>query len=165
MIQLGKFENCVCRNNGVPDKLCSGILSFEEKGKKVKLSIRPGEEAKALVIDQCVCTDTRMKCDGMFLYRRRNKHWMIMVELKGGDIEHAFEQLAFMKTQRAEYKEIEALFMQNQTGKPKHEAFIVSNHMVSLVKQQKLENRNRIRVKTILHSEATSPLPDIRVYL
>jgi hypothetical protein len=165
MIDLGEFETCVCTSRGIPNTLCDGNLSFEEKGKKVKITTRAGEEAKALAIDQCLCTDNETKCDGMFLYRRQNKHWMILIELKGREIDHAFEQLHYMRTNRPEYQQIETLFMTNQKGIPKHEAFVVSNYIVSGVDKQKLEERFGIRVKAILHSEATSPVPDVRRFL
>lgn len=165
MIDLKHFESCVCLANGEPDALCSSKLSFQENGKKVCLSVRTGEEAKAVVIDQCVCADNDTKCDGLFLYRRNNKHWMILVELKEGDFKHAFEQLAYTRHRRPQYKEIEELFIKNQTGQLKHEAFIVSNHQMPKNEIQKLENEHQMRVKAILFSEATSPTPDIRKYL
>ncbi len=166
MIDLDRFEKCVCRRRGVPNDLCESNLSFEEKGKKVRLSVRTGEEGKALAIDQCVCTDNRqMKCDGMFLYRRGNRHWMIMVELKGGDIEHAFKQLYHMRHNRPEYKEAERLFMEGQVGRPTHKAFVVSSFMLSAVAQHKLEKIHGIHVKAILHKEASKQVPDIRRYL
>ncbi len=165
MIDIKKFETCTCREKGVPDGLCESKLSFEEKGKKVRLSLRANEEAKALAIDQCVCKDNDLKCDGLFLYRRKNRHWIIMIELKGRDIEHAFEQLAYMRNHRPEYKEIEQLFMEGGNGRAQPEAFIVSNYKITSVLQQKLERTHRIRVKAILHSVATKPIPDIRYYL
>jgi Uma2 family endonuclease len=70
-----------------------------------------------------------------------------------------------MRTNRPEYQQIETLFMTNQKGIPKHEAFVVSNYIVSGVDKQKLEERFGIRVKAILHSEATSPVPDVRRFL
>lgn len=165
MIDLEQFEACVCTANGMPDSLCSGRLSFEEKGKKVRLTVRAGEEAKAVVIDQCVCADNDTKCDGLFVCRRGNKHWMILVELKGGDLSHAVEQLAYTRHKRAQYNEIAQLFMKNQKGQLKHEAFIVSNHQMPRNELQRLENAHNIRVKGILFSEATSPIPDIRDHL
>lgn len=165
MIDIAQFETCVCKARGVPDKLCGSKLSFEEKGKKVKITLRAGEDAKAIAIDQCVCKDNNLKSDGMFLYRRRNKHWIILVELKGSDIEHAFEQLCYMRRNRSEYTEIENLFMKGQTGSVQHEAFIVSNFKPTEVEKQKLEIRYQIRVKAILYSEPSSTIPDIRSYL
>ena len=165
MIDLGKYETCVCQRRAFPNNLCDSNLSFEEKGKKVKITLRTDEEAKALAIDQCVCTDNRMKCDGIFLFRKNNRHWIIEVELKGKDIEHAFEQLSYMQKCRPEYKEIEALFMNGQKGKLTHEAFIVSNYIPTKIEKVKLEDFYRIRVKALLHSEATTPVLDIRKYL
>jgi hypothetical protein len=165
MIDLGAFETCVCLSRAIPNVLCDSNLSFEEKGKKVKITTRAGEVAKALAIDQCVCTDKQLKCDGMFLYRRQNKHWMILIELKGSEIEHAFEQLHYMRNNRPEYNQVETLFMAGQKGSIKHEAFVVSNYIATIVEKQKLEEQYGIRVKAILHSEASSPVPDVRRYL
>ena len=90
---------------------------------------------------------------------------MILVELKGSEVEHAFEQLVYMRKHRPEYKKIEKLFITGQNRNMSHEAFIVSNFKKTEVEKQKLENTYRIRVKAILHSEATIPVPDIRQYL
>jgi hypothetical protein len=162
MIDLGRFDECVCRRRGVPNVLCEDDLTFEEKGIKVRISLQSGEEAKALVIDQCVCKDEGLKCDGMFLYRRKNRHWIILVELKGSNIEHAVKQLSYMKHNRPEYNEIEQLFVAGQKGALCHQAYIVSNSTLSPVQQQKLEDLYNIRIKKILHSEATTPIPDVR---
>jgi hypothetical protein len=165
MIDLGQFETCVCKSRGIPNNLCDGDLSFDEKGKKVKISTRTGEEAKALAIDQCVCNDANLKCDGLFLYRRQNKNWMILIELKGSEIEHAFKQLHYTRNNRPEYEQIETLFMAGQRGSLKHEAFVVSNFKKTEVEKQKLENKYGIRVKAILHSEACIPMLDVRRFL
>lgn len=165
MINIGRYETCVCKRRSVPHSLCNGVLEFEEKGKKVKLVPRNGEEAKAVVIDGCVCNDSHLKCDGIFLLRSNNKNYMILVELKGKNIDHAFEQLAYVRNHRPEYTELKQLFMENQPGSLRHEAFIVSNFVLKKVEHQKLENTYNIRVKGILHSEATKPVPDIRTLL
>lgn len=165
MINLGKYQSCVCRGRANPNDLCDGKLTFEEKGKKVTLEPRAGEQAVAVVIDGCVCDDNASKCDGMFLYKRSNKRWIILVELKGGDLEHAFEQLAFMKNQRQEYKELYNLFSEENKYSLHEKSFIVSNHIIQRTEHQKLENSNRIRVAKILHSAATKPIPNLRDYL
>jgi hypothetical protein len=165
MINIGKFQNCVCRGRANPNDLCDGPLSFEEKGKKVTLEPKAGEEAIAVVIDGCVCVDKVAKCDGMFLYKRINKRWIILVELKGGDLEHAFEQLAFMKSHRTEYKEFYNLFSEENRYSLCEKAFIVSNHILQRTEHQKLEKENGIRVTKILHSAATKPIPNLRDYL
>jgi len=165
MINIGKFQNCVCRGRANPNDLCDGQLTFEEKGKKVTLEPKAGEEAIAVVIDGCVCADNVSNCDGMFLYKRNNKRWIILVELKGGDLEHAFEQLAYMRNQRQEYKELYNLFSEDQNYSLHEKSFIVSNHILQRIDHQKLENENGIRVSKILYSEATKPIPNLRNYL
>lgn len=165
MIDLEHFENCVCIANGRPHELCRGDLSLEEKGKKVKLSIKRGEEAKALVIDGCICTDNNLKCDGLFLFRQGVKNWMILVELKGDDLDRAFSQLSHTRNNRVEYSEIRDLFMKNHSGQLYQTAFIVSNKIPDKNELQKLENGHNLRLKACLHSEATTPIPDIRDYL
>jgi len=164
MINTGKFSACTCLNRGVPSKLCDGLLSFEEKGKKVKITTKAGEEAKALVVDGCISQDGNRRCDGIFLFRRNNRHWMILVELKGSHIDDAFTQLAYMQ-KRMEYKELKDIFMEGERGKLHEIAFIVSNQMIPTAQKVKLEQQHGIRVKSILHSKATISPPDVRDYL
>ena len=87
------------------------------------------------------------------------------MELKGSDVEHAFEQLAYMKNRRPEYKEIYELFQEGNNSQLTEAAFIVTNHLLSIPERQKLEISNGIRVKIILHSAATKPVPNVRDYL
>jgi hypothetical protein len=164
MINTGRFQNCVCRASNVPSELCDGELTFREKGKQVTLSLRRGEEAKAIVIDGCVCSDQNRRCDGLFLYKRSNKRWMILVELKGSHIDDAFEQLASTRS-RSEYHEIVDLFQEGRNHSITHLAFIISNHLFSKIDKQKYESRYGFRVKGVLLGAATSPIPDLRKYL
>ena len=165
MIDVGKFQGCVCQSRSNPHSLCDGSLRFEENGIKVAIEPKAGEEAVAIVVDGCICKDSLTKCDGIFLYKRQNRRWIILVELKGSDVEHAFEQLAYMKNHRSEYKEIYELFKEENNYQVSEAAFIVSNHILSLPEQQKLEISNGIRVKRILFSAATKPIPDVTNYL
>lgn len=165
MINIGRYETCVCKRRSVPHSLCNGVLEFEEKGKKVKLVPRNGEEAKAVVIDGCVCNDSHLKCDGIFLLRSNNKNYMILVELKGKNIEHAFEQLAYVRNHRPEYTELKQLFMANQSGSLRHEAFIVSNAVISSSMKRRFEKTHNININSIIVSEATKPVEDIRTRL
>lgn len=50
MINTGDFEKCVCQGLGNPHILCDGSLTFQEKWKKVKLTPKNGEEARAIVL-------------------------------------------------------------------------------------------------------------------
>jgi hypothetical protein len=163
MIDIGRFESCVCTRRGEPDEMCSGPFSFEENGKKVRLQPKGrDEETKAVVLDQCVFRDNNPKCDGMFLFRRQHRYWMILVELKGTNIEHAAGQLAATKHYRPEYQEIKGLINANASGQLTELAFIISSAMPSRTVIRRLEDQNNIRIKGILHSTATTPIPDLR---
>lgn len=165
MINIGHYQACACVGRANPDSMCDGQHTFVEKGKKVTLKPKAGEEAIAVVIDGCVCADNDTKCVGMFLYKRSNKRWIILVELKGVDIEHAFEQLAYTKMHRPEYKEIQRLFSEENRHFLTEKMFIVSNRIIHKVEHKKLENKYKIRVSPILHSVATTPIPNLRTYL
>ena len=165
MINIGNYQSCACVGRANPDSMCDGQLTLVEKGKKVTLKLKAGDDALAVVIDGCVCADNEPKCDGMFLYKRSNKRWIILVELKGVDLERAFEQLFYTKMHRPAYKEIYMLFSEEQKYVLNEKAFIVSNRIIQRVEHKKLEIRNGIRVSHILHSAATKPIPNLRTYL
>ncbi len=166
MINVAPFEHCLCQKMGNTLDLCDAVLTFCEKGKKVKLEIRQNEEAKALVLDGCVFQDNELKCDGLFLFRSGNKKFAVLVELKGAhDIPHAFEQIAHVKRCRTEYREMVERFQSDGVGQLVEKAFIVSNGMLSKPERESLENQHGIRVREVLHCEATTPVPDLRQYL
>jgi hypothetical protein len=100
MIDLGEFESCVCIRKSVPSDSCADRLVLQEKGKKVTLKPKQGEHAKLLVLDGCVFKDNLSKCDGIFIYEKGDKVFMILVELKGKDVNHAFEQIKYTKSKR-----------------------------------------------------------------
>jgi hypothetical protein len=163
MIDIGRFESCVCTRRGQPDEMCSGPFSFEEKGEKVRLQPQGrDEEAKAVVLDQCVFRDNNPRCDGLFLFRRQHRYWMILVELKGTHLDDAVRQLAATKHNRPEYREIKKIIGAGARGQLTELAFIVSSAMLSRPVIQRLENQNNISIKDILHSTATTPIPDLR---
>jgi hypothetical protein len=165
MIDLGEFEECVCTRKGHPSDSCEDSLVLQEKGKKVTIRPRQRESAKLVVLDGCVFKDNLPKCDGIFFLEKGNKAYMILVELKGGDIDHAFEQIRYTKEQRKEYKSLRNRFNQNRTGRILESAFVISNHRIDRVSHQKFEKTYGVRVKAVLHSEATTPLPDLRTWL
>ncbi len=165
MIDLGSFETCVCQRAGHPSDSCADRLVLQEKGKKVTLRSRPGEAAKLLILDGCLLNDNLPKCDGIFFYEKGNRAYMILVELKGGDIEHAFEQIKYTREHRTEYTSLKNQFSQNRTGNIFESAFVISNHRIDRVTHQKLEKAHGLRVKAVLHSEATTPLQDLRTWL
>jgi len=166
LIDVTPYEECVCRKGANTHDLCEAVLTFSEQGKKVKLVLHPGEEAKALVLDGCVFQDDQLKCDGLFLLRTRNKNFAILVELKGAyEISHAFKQLAYVKKSRKEYRDLVKRFQKDGTGQLIEKTFIVSNGMLSKPEHESLENLHGIRVARVLHCEATTPIPDVRQYL
>ncbi|AFL84941.1 hypothetical protein Belba_2381 [Belliella baltica DSM 15883] len=165
MIDLGNFEACVCQRSGQPSESCADRLVLQEKGKKITLKPRSGESAKLLILDGCVLKDNSPKCDGVFFYEKRNTSYIILVELKGGDIDHAFEQIKYTREQRTEYTSLKNHFRQNRSGSIIESAFVISNHRIDRVTHQKLEKAHGLRLKAILHSEATTPLQDLRTWL
>ncbi len=118
-----------------------------------------------MVLDGCIFKDNLPKCDGMFFYKKGTKAHMILVELKGGDINHAFEQIKYTREQRTAYKSLRSQFSQNQKGSILESAFVISNYRIDRVSHQKLEKTYGIRVKAVLHSEATTPIPDLSTWL
>jgi len=166
LIDVTPYEQCVCLKMNKTHELCDDRLTFSEQGKQIKLGIRKGEEAKALVLDGCVFTDDLPKCDGMFLFKSRNRKFAILVELKGAhDIPHAIEHLAYTQKLRHEYQQLIKRFHADGQGQLSERAFIVSNGMLSKPVLERLENKFAIRVNALLHCEATSPIPDLRNYV
>ena len=165
MIDTRPFQHCECQRMGNQYAVCQSALSLEEQGKKVALTVRANEEAKAVVLDDCVFTDNAPRCDALYLFKSQNRKIAALVELKGaGDIPHAFEQLAYTRTQRPEYQMLRAQLDNAAPGKLIEKAFIVTNGMLSKPEREKLENRHGIRVNEILQSEPSGKVPDLRGY-
>jgi hypothetical protein len=164
MIDLGRFESCMCKANNSPVQMCAGALVMREKGKSVQLAPKKGEEAIAVILDKCI-VKKRTTCDGLFLLKTPNKKWLIPVELKGTHIYEAFHQLATTIKELPEFSEIFNIFRNNEPTKIFVHAVVVSNTMVNTWEQRKLEQTHGIRVKKILTSAATKPIEDIRKYL
>ena len=165
MIDVAPFEHCVCKRMANEHGLCGGELTLSERGKKVRLIPRQGEQAKAIVIDGCVLQDNALKCDGLFLLLGHGRMAVLLVELKGTDVRHAFEQLQYVRRHRPEYSQLIAQLRARGQGNPIEKAFVVSNRIVPKPEHERLENQIGIRVTAILHSEAASPIPDLRRYL
>lgn len=165
MIDTSPYQHCECLRMANCHDVCNGELTLEEKGKKVTLSVRANEEAKAVVLDGCVLSDNDLKCDALFLFKGNNRKVAALVELKGaGDIQHAYEQLAYTRHNRVEYQHLKQQLDHSGPGQLQEMAFIVTNGMLSKPKRQRLEELYNVRVKEILKSEPTSKIPDVRVY-
>ena len=92
-------------------RICWEDDGFQEKGKQVKLKAQPGETVKAVVIDNCLLSGQDIKkCDGLFIFKNNKNIYIVLVELKGADIETAFMQLASVK-RCPEYKKIAEHFL------------------------------------------------------
>jgi hypothetical protein len=166
MIETTPFDHCECKRMGNSYALCRSELALEERGKKVCLSLRRGEEAKVLVLDGCVFADHLMKCDALYLYKSPSRKVAALVELKGaGDIPHAFAQLAYTKRYRPEDAHLKNQLAQAGPGALVEKSFIVTNGMLPKPEIERLENRHEIRVSAILHSEPSKKMPDLREWL
>jgi hypothetical protein len=165
VINLASLQHCVCQRMGNVLSLCDGEHQFSENGIKIRHTTRPGEKVTAVVLDGCVFTDQQMKCDGLFIFESQNHIVLSLVELKGKDIAHAFEQIAYVKNQRTEYGQIKQQVVQQAIGNLNEKAFVVSSALISKTDKEKLESHYQLRITAILHSTATTPVPDIRSYI
>ncbi len=167
MIDLGNKSHCICKKHNNTQNECIDEYTIREKGKSVKLTPKTSSEnVMAIILDKCVIADEKTKCDAMYLYKAKHKKYSFLVELKGaGDFEKAFHQLSYTKNDRTEYKDILEKF-KNIDDKHITERFaIVSNGLLSKTKMEQLENSYKIRVRTILQSEAANPIPDLKELL
>ena len=165
-MNLGEYQNCVCQKMGNTQAQCLGELTLGEQGKQIRLTPKAGERAVAVVLDGCVLRDNQPKCDGLFLWQGNQRHAAVLVELKGaGDIPHAFEQLAYVKHHRAEYRQLVARLEEETRVRVAEKAVVVTNGLLSKPEQERLENHHGIRVMAVIHCEASSPIPEMRDYL
>jgi len=167
MINLGQENRCICTQyNSYPDE-CMNQYQIMEKGKSVKLVPKNNSEKSIVIIlDKCIINDNNTKCDALFLYNSINKKVSFLTELKGaGDIEHAFEQLSYTKNFRDEYKNIIDKWDSIDTKTTTQKYIIVTNGIINSNEKERLENLHNIRVSQILHSEASTPVPDLRRYV
>ena len=165
-MNLTAFERCICRKYGNSFGLCVNAWTFSEKGKSVRLEPKTGEQTVAIALDGCVFTDHQLKCDGVFLWVGPQQKAAVLVELKGAsELPHAFAQLAFVKHERLEYQQLLDELRHLPGSKVIEMAFIVSNGALNKPAKEALEERYGIRVKAILHGEATTPIPDLRTYI
>ncbi|QEP43517.1 hypothetical protein D5085_10505 [Ectothiorhodospiraceae bacterium BW-2] len=164
-MNIAPFQHCVCNRMGHSLGLCDGVNQFSENGIKVRHSTKLGEKLVAVVLDGCVFTDNQTKCDGVFILASQNSDVISLIELKGRDIEHAFEQIAYVKNHRPEYRQIKQMVIRQMSGDLNEKAFVVSSALISKSEKEKLELHYQCRITDILHSTATTPVPDIRKYI
>jgi hypothetical protein len=173
MIDLDNKNHCICPKFNISTantpKECENQYTINEQGKSITLKPRNNQEnVTVIIIDDCIITDKEIKCDALFLYERHNKKYSFLVELKGArHIEKAFKQLSYTRDNREQYKDILKKFREidNKNKNIKEKFVIVSNCQIEKTRREELENFYNIRVKEIIHSEATTPIPDLKKYL
>jgi len=167
MVELRDKESCICKDNENRQSECVNRYTVRELGKSIKLLPKNSDEEVCLIIiDDCLIVDNNTKCDALFLYKSNSKKVSFLVELKGArDIPKAFRQLSFTRDSRAEYREIIEKFTMLDSKKTMEKFVIVSNGQLSKTAQERYENENHIRVVGVLHSEATTPIPNLRDYI
>ena len=89
------MDHCICQANKRPCDLCCGNLCFLDAGIHVVFRPKKNEDAVAVALDGCVFTDSRKKCDGMFVLFRSHRIDVLLVELKGSHLEDAYEQIVY----------------------------------------------------------------------
>lgn len=165
MIDLDEKRYCICPRVGTDNtpKECQNQYTITEKNKSITLQPKHGEKSIAIVIDKCVITDNKTKCDALFLYKKNNKKYSFLIELKGGgNIEQAFKQLSYTQNERKEYRDIINKFCRNSKEKIDERLVIVSNKMPDKSKLTKLRESYKVkRLITIVHKEG-SKTPDLR---
>lgn len=162
MIDLGSKNHCICQKMTNSCRRCTNEYTLNDSGISIKLEPKSASEKVCLiVIDDCLINDRRKRCDGLFLYSnsRKNIQSSFLIELKGSHIEDAFEQLSLTKTYN-EYTNIIEKFRSSNNY-----FAIASNTLVDKVEQQKLEKEFNIRVRVILYTTPTDPIPDLREYI
>jgi len=167
MIGLGDKDDCICKKMFNTQVECKDEYTISEQGKSIRLIPKNHQEkAIAMIIDQCIIKDNDTKCDALFLFHSNNKKVSFLTELKGaGDIPKAFSQLSYTRDSREEYKNIIQSFFAIDEKKVTEKFFIVTNGLLDKKEWERLENENNIRVSGVLHSEPTTPIPNLRDYI
>jgi hypothetical protein len=166
MIDLEAKNYCICPKIKISNtpKECKDQYTISEQGKSITLKPKNNQEnVTVIVIDDCIITDSKIKCDALFLYKKSNKKYSFLVELKGANhIEKAFKQLSCTRNKRKEYRDILKKFREIDNKNIEERFAIVSNGTMEKTRLEELEDSYNIRIKNIIHSEATTPIPDLR---
>ena len=156
-------QDCICKKYSSIPKECKEELVIRDSGLSVRLNINSSEKAIAVIIDKCLITDNRTKCDAIFLYENRTKRVSSLVELKGfGEIEKAFKQLSKTR-ERKEYLNIIECF-KSGSSYTQEKFFIVTNGKLKRHEKEKLEKEWSIRVNDIITNSAISKIPNLKAY-
>ena len=167
MTVTARAEECTCQRmrGRQPSPLCKGQYTFQEEGKQVRFSPRQQEDTRAIALDGCFFGDEEKRCDGLFIWRQTGggRKVAALVELKGaGDIPRAFEQLAYVRHNRPEYRELVDSVNEEPGQRAIEMAVIVTNGQITKPERESLEAQYGIRVRVEMHSMPSSPVPDLR---
>lgn len=172
-----EFNCCVCvKAGGCVDtgkrcSLCFGSNGFQEKGQQVKLVPQSNDEqVKAIVLDGCLLSDgSKKSCDGLFLFSKASKVYIVLVELKGTHIEDACDQLACVKNEHQEYVDLFKLIENNKKVKIIERFFIVTNVIVSPRELMRFNKEHNMKFRIITNPRRkrrqNSTTPDLRKFL
>lgn len=163
---LTQYDSCKCIANKRNHALCFDSYSVDEEGKKAKLVPKTGENVEVFAFDDCICTDSaHQKCDALFLFiNRSNQAYLISVELKGTDWEHALEQLAHTKHLNPNYSRFKVALAQS-INQIKEKAVLITSAAVDKSSQKKIEKALKIRVYVKSAYKATDEIFDLRLFL
>ena len=162
------IAHCICLDHDRPHRLCLGNHGFKEKRQQIKLSPQRGETVKAIVLDGCLLSDPAKKsCDGLFLFCKSNKTYILLIELKGTHIEDAFEQLACVKYEHQEYVDLCKHVRENIKGQIVEKCFVITSGTMEKTIKAKLEKDWRVKVAIITQQKTKreTATPDLRKYL
>jgi len=161
VINLGQKQEYICKKYNSTPPECVNEYTFRDSAKQVKLKPNASETTILIAIDNCLITSQkRRKCDCIFIYKKSNKKtYSFLTELKGKNhIESSFGQLQITR----EYEEYKEIIKHYNIPKSHQKFVIVSDVQLNKVELTKLENKYKIRVGTILHSEPQTPIPDLK---
>ena len=161
------LAHCICLANKVTCDLCCGDLCFLDAGIHVIFRPKKSEAAVAVALDGCVFTDSRKKCDGMFVLFRSHQIDVLLVELKGSHLEDAYEQIAYVVTHRPEYADVVShqASLAPINRRVRESSVIVSTGKIDKRDREKLEKAWGVRPAIITAQKPASAAPDLRKFL
>lgn len=155
---------CICLANKSPCDLCCGDLCFLDAGIHVVFRPKRNETAVAVALDGCVFTDSRKKCDGIFILARPDHIDVLLVELKGSHLDDAYEQIAYVVHHRKEYADAisHLVNLAPAQRQVRERSVIVTTGEINKRDRQKLEKAWGIRPEIVTVQKPAGAAPDLR---
>jgi len=143
---------CICLGKDCPQKLCADQYTLREQGIQVKLkpkSKNSKQTVKAIVVDGCLLGNKTKKCDGLFIFSQAQKTYIALIELKGSNIEDAFEQLSCTRDSQ-EYRNIHKSIRESFKHTLVERWFIITSRTIGARERCQYEKEyDKIRLKVI----------------